>query len=271
MSGGYLMDDAREAGRLTAKVDPEKWVTEELAGYLSAGARVLEVGCGPMHLTSAVKRAGVAVACGVDVSRARLQAIGGPRVAGLVGVQAPAERLPFADGSFDVAYARFLLQYLEDPAAAVAEMCRVTSPGGTVFLQDLDGQLVSHYPGDDKMESLLGEFLSAVHGRLDVFVGRKLYAMARAAGLSEIKVRASAYHLIAGAADPFTMGAWELKLEIAYPNVVRCLGEGKARELRRLFLSYLADPATLTYSIAFAVSGRVPACAARGYPAHRPI
>jgi SAM-dependent methyltransferase len=261
MSTRYLMDDSREGGRLTDKVDSGRWVRDELTGYLTPGCRVLEVGCGPMHLVVAAKRTGAGAAFGVDVSRERLLAADGDGAVGLAGVQARAERLPFGNGHFDLVYTRFLLQYLADPGAAVAEMCRVTRPGGTVVLQDLDSQLVNHYPSDEAMESLLAEFLAAINGSLDVFVGRKLFGLATEAGMSEVKVKVAAYHLIAGTPDPGTMAGWELKLDIAYPRIVRALGDQKARELRRRFLAYLADPATLTYSTIFTVSGRAPGTA----------
>ena len=241
-----------------AKVDPYKWVAEELGDRIGPSTRVLEVGCGPMHLIGAVKHAGAVTAIGVDLSHERLLAGSNPDIAGLDGARATADHLPFAGGSFDLVYSRFLFQYLADPAPAVAEMFRVARPGGTVVLQDLDSQLVNNYPPDEVLERLMGEFLAASKGSLDVFIGRKLFSLATGAGLKEVTVRTNAYHLIAGTADARTMAAWELKLEIAYPSVVRALGDDKAHELRRRLLGYLADPCTLTYSTLFTVCGSVP-------------
>ena len=200
---------------------------------------------------------------GVDLSHERLNAGSGAGIGGLAGARATADHLPFAGGSFDLVYSRFLLQYLADPASALTEMRRVARPGGTVVLQDLDSQLVNNYPPDEVLEGLMGEFLAASKGSLDVFIGRKLYSLATTAGLKEVTVRTNAYHLIAGTADARTMAAWELKVEIAYPSVVRALGDDKARELRCRFLKYLADPCTLTYSTLFTVCGSVPEPGAR--------
>jgi 2-polyprenyl-6-hydroxyphenyl methylase/3-demethylubiquinone-9 3-methyltransferase len=44
-----------------------------------------------------------------------------------------AERLPFADGSFDVVCAMDFLEHVERPAAVVAEVARVLKPGGVFF------------------------------------------------------------------------------------------------------------------------------------------
>ena len=48
-------------------------------------------------------------------------------------VQAPAERLPFDDSSFDTAVFTLVLCTVPDPAAALAEVSRVLRPGGRVL------------------------------------------------------------------------------------------------------------------------------------------
>jgi SAM-dependent methyltransferase len=252
------MEDPREGARLSGKVDACKWVAEELGDHIGPTTTALEVGCGPMHLVNAVKHAGAVTAIGVDLSQERLNIGCGAGTDGLAAARATADHLPFGTGSFDLVYSRFLLQYLADPATAVAEMRRVARPGGTVVLQDLDSQLVNNYPPDAVLEGLMSEFLAASKGSLDVFVGRKLFSLATAAGLTEVRVRTNAYHLIAGTADPRTMAAWELKLAIAYPSVVRALGQAKADDLRCRLVKYLADPSTLTYSTLFTVCGSAP-------------
>ena len=42
--------------------------------------------------------------------------------------------LPFADGAFDVTYSSNVLEHVPDPEGMVAEMVRVTRPGGTVVV-----------------------------------------------------------------------------------------------------------------------------------------
>ncbi|MEA2151875.1 MAG: demethylmenaquinone methyltransferase / 2-methoxy-6-polyprenyl,4-benzoquinol methylase, partial [Solirubrobacteraceae bacterium] len=47
-------------------------------------------------------------------------------------VEGQAERLPFADGSFDALTFTYLLRYVDDPAATMGELARVVRPGGRV-------------------------------------------------------------------------------------------------------------------------------------------
>ncbi|MEO6504386.1 MAG: class I SAM-dependent methyltransferase, partial [Jatrophihabitantaceae bacterium] len=46
--------------------------------------------------------------------------------------QARAERLPFADEAFDLVLAQLVVHFMDDPEAGIAEMARVTRPGGVV-------------------------------------------------------------------------------------------------------------------------------------------
>ena len=56
--------------------------------------------------------------------------------------------LPFADGAFDACRADRVVQHLDDPLAAIAEVVRVTRPGGRIVLADPDQEsLLIHVPG----------------------------------------------------------------------------------------------------------------------------
>jgi demethylmenaquinone methyltransferase / 2-methoxy-6-polyprenyl-1,4-benzoquinol methylase len=47
-------------------------------------------------------------------------------------INSRAERLPFDDGTFDALTFTYLLRYVDDPAATVAELTRVLKPGGVM-------------------------------------------------------------------------------------------------------------------------------------------
>jgi ubiquinone/menaquinone biosynthesis C-methylase UbiE len=256
----YIMEDPREAMRLELKVDPHAWVQKYVACRIRAGAHVLSVGCGPGVILREVCALDPSIrATGLDISDERVQeAIQKNRQNAQANfVRGDAQAMDFAPNSFDLVYSRMLLEYLKDKEGAVREMVRVCKPGGAVLLQDLDGQLLWHYPEDRVVQGTVEKVVRALAATgFDPFVGRKLFSLAHRAGLRNIDVQVECYHLIAGEIEPAILDQWELKLEIAGPQLARLLGsESEAREQSRRFLEYLCRPDTLTYSTAFTVTG----------------
>lgn len=99
---------------------------------LRPGNRVLDVGCGPGALTGElVTRLGPAAVTAVDPSPAFVDAAR-QRYPAIDVRPAPAEHLPFDDGSFDAALAQLVVHFMDDPVAGLREMARVTRRGGVV-------------------------------------------------------------------------------------------------------------------------------------------
>ena len=102
-----------------------------------AHSRILEVAIGTGRNLPHYP-AGAAVT-GIEVSPAML-AIARQRAAGLGRdadlQEGDAERLPFADASFDTVVCALSLCTIPDPAAAIGEMNRVLVPGGRLLLLD---------------------------------------------------------------------------------------------------------------------------------------
>ena len=109
----------------------------ELVNRLSVHqpATILDVATGTGGVAIALANATPARITGVDISEAMLGR-GRQRVqeAGLAGrislEQSRAEALPFQPRSFDAVSFTYLLRYVEDPAATLAELSRVLRPGG---------------------------------------------------------------------------------------------------------------------------------------------
>ncbi|MDT7627199.1 MAG: hypothetical protein QOF99_8100 [Pseudonocardiales bacterium] len=97
------------------------------------GASVLEVGCGAASCARWLARQGARVVA-LDLSAGMLrQAARAAERTGIMVplVQAGAEQLPFADGSFDLACSAFgAVPFVAEPARVMREVARVLRPGG---------------------------------------------------------------------------------------------------------------------------------------------
>jgi demethylmenaquinone methyltransferase / 2-methoxy-6-polyprenyl-1,4-benzoquinol methylase len=173
--------------------------------------RVLDVATGTAAVAiGLVRRTGCSVV-GLDQSPEML-AEGRDRVAraGLEErielVEGRAEALPFADADFDGLTFTYLLRYVDNPAATLAELARVVRPGGTIASLEfgvppgllpraawslhvdvglpLAGRLVS--PGWHEVGGFLGP---SIRGFYDRHPLPRLLALWRAAGIDDVRCR----------------------------------------------------------------------------------
>jgi demethylmenaquinone methyltransferase/2-methoxy-6-polyprenyl-1,4-benzoquinol methylase len=128
----------RVAAVLSFGQDP-RWRHAMVAAVnASAGERVLDVATGTgLVAQELVERYGCEVV-GLDQSPqmlagAQARLAHDSRLGGRVSlVRGEAERLPFGDGEFDHLTFTYLLRYVDDPSATMAELARVVKPGGRI-------------------------------------------------------------------------------------------------------------------------------------------
>ena len=111
-----LGQDPRWRRALVSAVDPRP------------GDRVLDVATGTGLVAAELSRRADCRVVGLDQSQDML-AVAARRGASLL-VRGRAERLPFADATFDRVTFTYLLRYVDDPAATLRELSRVLRPGG---------------------------------------------------------------------------------------------------------------------------------------------
>ena len=103
-----------------------------LTMLLRPGLRMLDAGCGPATVARRLLTQEPALALTLLDNDPRILAAVSDLPAMAVG--GSLADLPFADETFDIAFAFWSVETLADPAAGVRELVRVTRPGGRVAL-----------------------------------------------------------------------------------------------------------------------------------------
>jgi len=122
----------RYARLLSLGQDP-RW-RRFLVSRIEAGPEdeVLDVATGTGAVARELLRQKGCAVVGVDQSPEMLAVAREHLPATVKLVEASAEHLPFKDASFRALTVTYLLRYVDDPGATLAELGRVVSPGGTV-------------------------------------------------------------------------------------------------------------------------------------------
>jgi len=130
---------AADEEHFPSTIDPRIYHVQlilEYFGDLRTG-RVLDVGCGKGRFARILKeRNPNAPVVGLDLAEAMLRFV--PRE--IAPCSASMTHLPFADDSFNAAYATESLEHAVDIEQAVAEICRVVKPGGKIVIIDKNAE-----------------------------------------------------------------------------------------------------------------------------------
>jgi ubiquinone/menaquinone biosynthesis C-methylase UbiE len=149
---------------------------------ISAGERVLDLGCGAGDLAADLARAGAQVTA-ADVAQAALDRAGRrhPELElRLIDIDEP---LPFTDGSFDAVWSSEVIEHVADTARWLSEVRRVLVPGGRVLLTTPShGRLRLLAGGIERYSEPLGD-------HLHLYTARSLRGLLAEFGFGEIDVR----------------------------------------------------------------------------------
>ena len=157
---------------------------------LQGARRLLDLGCGSGSMARLMAAASPgAQVSGVDVRPEYLEFARALAVEdgldNVAYVEGDAFELPFEDSTFDLVWHKYLLQWVHDPKAALAEMKRVTRPGGVVVSCVFDGFMRGHYPVEEDVQEFVDKVMPDI---CDCYVARKMPVMLQELGFEDIGV-----------------------------------------------------------------------------------
>jgi SAM-dependent methyltransferase len=258
----YVIHSDEECQRLESQAR-----LANIAGHLrhlpiSSHNRVLDVGCGSGSMSRLIANSfPQAEVVGVDVreqyldfARARAREEGTRNVTFQSG---DVFALPFPDASFDLIWSKYLLQWLREPRNALAEMKRVTKPGGFVVSCDYVGFGVEHHPIAPDFEREVRDLMAVL---VDVNIGRKVAPIMISLGFRDVSVEVETDTLftVVGSIDAQRRQNWQTQFQAAHSYIARILGStAKADAYIDRFLAHYDDPATCSYTALYFTRGCV--------------
>jgi len=200
---------------------------EELVRLLAVrpGIAILDVGTGRGAIAGAALQAGCRVVA-VDPA-ARMIELVAARYPGVGAQMMNGQDLDFADSTFDLAIAGFVLHLVDDPDLLLAEMRRVVRPGGQVALT-VPGRCAEDDGRWADYNALVAEFqLLAADTQLGrpVEVAQALHS----AGFTHIKQASIEVHLPVLSPQVY----WDFAMSHGFAGLVEALAPADAAELQR--------------------------------------
>jgi SAM-dependent methyltransferase len=170
---------------LERSADPRQRVNDRLAAR--PGDRVLDVGCGAGHGLLDLAAKGV-VAVGLDRSEAMARATrqrAAEQGQSVRVMRADCHALPFPAGSFDGCRVERVLQHIESPTIALAEIRRVLRPGGGIAVLEPDWESLAITSDRPAVSSAVVATNCAAHRHPSI--GRQLAGLLTSAGFDGVQ------------------------------------------------------------------------------------
>ncbi len=243
-----------------------RWLLDQIG--VQAGWKVLDVGCGPIGILALLSERVGPEGAVVGLEREpRFVELAKREVARLdlrnvTIVQADALHSGLDSDSFDLVHERLVMVNVPERRGLLAQMLRLTAPGGTIALEDIDNVSWLCEPEHDSWNALISAFHGAFRGAGgDPFIGRRLPSLLREAGVVQIRA-----HLQAELPQP---GQYRRTHLISLVDSIRekiiaqgLVDEQELESHRKALLEHLADPNTLVIEkLLMQCWGRKPASA----------
>jgi SAM-dependent methyltransferase len=192
---GYRQAEQERLQRQALELAPEaEWLFDQIG--VQAGARVVEIGCGPQGCLELLSQRVGPTGSVVGVERSEDAVELARKFAterGLKNVEVlncDARRTGLPRDRFDLATARLVLVNIPKPEDVVSEMAALVRPGGTVALHEASWATLAcdpPLPAWDRLLKALSAY-AALNG-IDLSVATRVPRMLREAGLVEIRLR----------------------------------------------------------------------------------
>jgi ubiquinone/menaquinone biosynthesis C-methylase UbiE len=229
---------------------------------VSSDDRILDVGCGSGSMSRLIARSFPRTkVVGLDLSQQYLDFAAArardERLGNLTFRHGDVLALPFADASFDIVWSKYLLQWVKGTKAALAELKRVTRPGGLVVSCDYVGFGTEHFPVDPALEGQIHKVMAAL---VDCNIGQKVAPLMISLGFRDVSVEMEADTLftVIGRIDPERRRNLETQFQAAHARIVQITGSDlEADRFVDRFLAHYDDPATCSFTELYFTRGRV--------------
>jgi SAM-dependent methyltransferase len=261
--GGTRTELQRLLAQAEAYEPESNWLLDRCG--IQPGWRTVDVGCGPIGILNLLSRRvgphGSVVGLEreprfVEMAHAEIANRG---LSNVRVVQADALNTGLEKNAYDLVHERLVLINVAARDVFVAEMLSLLRPGGTLVLEDGDTVSWLCQPPHPSWEVLLNAFHTVFHGGGgDRFIGRRLPALLRGAGVQDVEVNVTV-------AAP-KLGDYRRTHLLSLIDSIRgkiiasgLLDESELDEHRDALLRHLNDPATVVIDRLFVQSwGRKP-------------
>jgi len=208
MKGSYELDSftqnrSTEVTRLKSQV--ELFFKEELDIYkkigLQDGMNVIECGCGPGYLLfNLAKEFSNCTFTGLEIDNYLFDVfkttISENRIKNISAKQGSIYQIGEPDESFDIVISRLVLEHLDNPANALAELYRILKPGGKLIIVSNDFEYhVLTFPHIPELDTMYKAYCNL---RIDEggnpYIGRELPTFLKEIGIQNINLNIAAVH-----------------------------------------------------------------------------